>query len=105
MRAAELLNDWGAAWAAFMSRSLVEATALLIAMLLLWVPLRRRISSQFAYGLFLLVLLKATAPVSLTLPAGVARLTPRHAVVRLAAWPTAVVPGGEPASRTRAARA
>ena len=39
-------------------------SVLLAVLLLVWLPLRRRMSAQFAYGLFLLVLLKLAVPVS-----------------------------------------
>jgi beta-lactamase regulating signal transducer with metallopeptidase domain/thiol-disulfide isomerase/thioredoxin len=76
----EVLNAWGSAWAAFMLRSLVEATTLLGVLLLVWLPLRRRMSSQLAYGLFLLVLVKATVPIPVTLPAALAPMAPRRVV-------------------------
>ena len=81
----EVLNAWGSAWAAFMLRSLVEATVLLVVVLLVWLPLRRRMSSQLAYGLFLLVLIKAAVPIPVTLPAALARLAPGRVVERRAA--------------------
>lgn len=57
------LNAWGSAWAGFMVRALIDATALLGLVLLIWLPLRRRISAHFAHGLFLLVLVKLVVPV------------------------------------------
>src|SRR4051794_29895163 len=74
----EVLNARAAAWGAFMVRSLVEATALLGLVLLVWLVFRRRISSQVAYGLFLLVLVKAQVSIPLPLPLPLpARLTAR----------------------------
>jgi WD40 repeat protein/beta-lactamase regulating signal transducer with metallopeptidase domain len=58
------LNAWGAAWAAFMVRALVDSSLLLAILLVVWLPLRRAMSAQLAYGLFLLVLLKLAIPVS-----------------------------------------
>src|SRR3954470_13395649 len=63
------LDAWGSVWAGMMIRSLVEATGLLLAFLVVWLPLRRRISCQLAYGLFLLVLVKAAVPFPIALPA------------------------------------
>jgi beta-lactamase regulating signal transducer with metallopeptidase domain/thiol-disulfide isomerase/thioredoxin/protocatechuate 3,4-dioxygenase beta subunit len=74
MRAVETLNALGATWAGAMTRSLVDASVVLAVVLLVWFPLRRRISSQMAYGLFLLVLVKAAVPVPVELPAAVDRL-------------------------------
>lgn len=74
----EALNTLGAAWAGAMLRGVVGSSAVLAVVLLVWLPFRRRISSQLAYGLFLLVLAKAAlpVPVELPLPAALARLVP-----------------------------
>lgn len=69
MRSVESLNALSVLWANAMTRSLVDASLILAVVLLVWYPLRRRISSQMAYGLFLLVLLKAAFPVPVHLPA------------------------------------
>ena len=63
-----------------MVRSLVEATVLLVVVLLVWLPLRRRMSSQLAYGLFLLVLVKAAVPmpVPVRMPAALGWLAPER---------------------------
>ena len=65
--AIETLNALGLSWASAMQRSLVEATIVLAIVGLVWVLLRRRMSSALAHGLFLLVLVKAAVP--LVLPA------------------------------------
>jgi hypothetical protein len=70
------LNLWGGAWAGFMVRALVDSSVLLAALLLAWLPLRRRMSAQLAYGLFLLVLLKLAMPVPATGLAWATRLSP-----------------------------
>jgi WD40 repeat protein/beta-lactamase regulating signal transducer with metallopeptidase domain len=62
----ELLNAWGSAWLGFMARALIEGSLLLAVILAAWLPCRRRISAQFAHGLFCLVLLKLMIPVPLT---------------------------------------
>ena len=59
------LNTWGTAWATYMVRVLVDSSLLLAVLLLVWLPLRRRMSAQLAHGLFLLVLLKLVLPVPL----------------------------------------
>jgi WD40 repeat protein/beta-lactamase regulating signal transducer with metallopeptidase domain len=58
----ETLNTWGSGWSSFMGRAVIDSSVLLAAVLLLWLPLRRRMSAQFAHGLFLLVLLKLAVP-------------------------------------------
>ncbi len=62
----ELLNTWGATWFGLMTRTLIETSALVCIILVVWLPLRRRISAQLAHGLFCLVLLKMMVPVPLT---------------------------------------
>ena len=61
----ELLNAWGGAWFGFMARALIETSVLLALILVVWLPLRRRMSAQLAHGLFCLVLLKLIVPVPL----------------------------------------
>ncbi len=75
----EVLNALGIAWASAMARSLVDASVVLVIVFVVWLPLRRRISSQMAYGLFVLVLVKAAFPVPVELPAWVHRIVPRSA--------------------------
>jgi WD40 repeat protein/beta-lactamase regulating signal transducer with metallopeptidase domain len=59
----ETLNVWGGAWFGLMSRALVDTSVLLVLMLVLWLPLRRRVSAHLAHGLFCLVLLKLIVPI------------------------------------------
>ncbi len=93
-----LLNDWATTWAACMLRGLIESTLLLGAIGLPWLVLRRRISAQLSYGLFLLVLLDLALPISVRAPAWLGHRSPRRAVDRLvgwgAAWRAAIVAMG-----------
>src|SRR4051794_21575575 len=63
MNPVELLNAWGASWFGFMTRILIDASVLLALILVMWLPLRRRVSAQLGHGLFCLVLLKLIVPV------------------------------------------
>lgn len=63
MNPVELLNAWGASWFGFMTRALIDASVLLALILVVWLPMRRRVSAQLAHGLFCLVLLKLIVPV------------------------------------------
>ncbi len=63
MNPVDLLNAWGASWFGFMSRALIDASLLLAVILVVWLPMRRRVSAQLAHGLFCLVLLKLIVPV------------------------------------------
>ena len=64
-----------------MGRALVDSSVLLAVVVLIWLPLRRRMSAQFAHGLFLLVLLKLAMPI----PASLALVVGRRASLRRAA--------------------
>lgn len=96
MTAVEALNSWGAGWASFMARSVVDVSALLAVLLIVWLPFRRRFSAQLGYGLFCLVLLKLFLPV----PASWHRAIPvRQVVEGIARWDrTKVAPSASPAS-------
>lgn len=100
MTPVEVLNAWGAAWGAFMTRALVDATVLLALVLLVWLLLRRRMSAQLAHGLFLLVLLKLVIPT----PASWAPWLPAVPVRKAADWVSTRLAGPEP-SRAVAASA
>src|SRR5262249_59813582 len=63
MNPVELLNAWGTSWIGFMTRALIDASVLLALILVVWLPMRRRVSAQLAHGLFCLVLLKLIVPV------------------------------------------
>ena len=63
MNPVEFLNAWGASWFGFMARALIDASVLLAVILVVWLPMRRRVSAQLAHGLFCLVLLKLIVPV------------------------------------------
>ena len=82
----ESLNAWGAGWASFMGRALVNSSVLLAVVVLIWLPLRRRMSAQFAHGLFLLVLLKLAVPIPASWPSWSADASLRRAASGLSAW-------------------
>jgi WD40 repeat protein/beta-lactamase regulating signal transducer with metallopeptidase domain len=77
-----------------MVRALIDSSVLLVVLLLVWLPLRRRMSAQLAYGLFLLVLLKLAVPVSV---AGLA-WAPDRALwtirTTMTSWPGQGLPSG-----------
>lgn len=89
--AVEVLNAWSPAWSEAMIRGLVEGSAMLVLVGLVWLLGRRRISGGFAHGLFLLVLVKAVGsavspwtvnvPLPISEPAHVSPPTPRAAGV------------------------
>lgn len=83
MTAIETLNAFGSRWADFMVRGLLDATLLLAVVALLWLLLRRRVSAQVGYCLFLLVILKLLVPIPVTVPSWLAWLSPAHVADRL----------------------
>ena len=83
MPAAETLNTWGMSWAITMSRSLIDASLLLLVVLIIWAPMRSRIPSHAACVLFLVVLLKAALPFPVSLPDVVVRLAPTQVFDRI----------------------
>ena len=68
MSVSATLNAWASAWADFMWNGLIDATLLLAIVALLWLPLRRRMSAQVGYCLFLLILVKLVVPIHVTAP-------------------------------------
>lgn len=83
----ETLNSWGDAWATAMARSLVEASALLALVLVIWLPWRKRMSSQLGYGLFCLVLLRLAIPQTPAWPSWLPQVPAPPAIARLGLWP------------------
>ena len=94
----ESLNAWGSGWASFMARALVDSSVLLAVVALVWLPLRRRMSAQFAHGLFLLVLLKLAVPIPASWPSWSADAPLRQAASGVSAWAAA---GGPTAAAAR----
>jgi Tol biopolymer transport system component/beta-lactamase regulating signal transducer with metallopeptidase domain len=92
MSATETLNTWAEAWAAFMWGGLIDATVLLALVTLLWLFLRRWLSPQVGYCLFLLILLKLLVPVRVPAPGWLAYFSPRHALEQLPTWASAGAP-------------
>jgi WD40 repeat protein/beta-lactamase regulating signal transducer with metallopeptidase domain len=94
MISVEVINAWGAAWFGLMVRALIDTSVLLAAMLVVWLPLRRRVSAHLSHGLFCLILLKLIVPI----PVAWSWLEPiesvRLAAERLTLWavPAAVPP-------------
>jgi hypothetical protein len=69
-----------------MSRSLIEAAVVLIAVSILWLIIHRKASAQLGYGLFLLVILKLLVPIQFTVPEWLANLSPSHSAGRAVMW-------------------
>jgi beta-lactamase regulating signal transducer with metallopeptidase domain/peroxiredoxin len=70
------LNSWADAWSGVMLRNTVDSAVLLVVVGLIWLLLRRRISSQLTIGLFSLVLLKLAVPLPMVLPGSLAQFWP-----------------------------
>jgi len=81
--ATEMLNAFAESWTDFMLGGLIDGSILLVLLCLLWLLLRRRVSAQFRYCLFLLVLLRVVLPLQVTLPRWCEFLSPSHVVAHL----------------------
>ena len=79
----EMLNSFAESWAHFMLGGLIDGSILLVLLCLLWLLLRRRVSAQFGYCLFLLVLLRVVLPLQVTLPHWCEFLSPSHLMAHL----------------------
>ncbi len=77
------LNDFSQSWAAGMFESLIDTMILVAVLGLLWGLLHKRLSAQFGYCLFMLVLIKAVVPAEFAGPAWLTRLSPRHQLQQL----------------------
>ena len=88
MNLVELLNAWGAAWSGFMARAFIDTAALLALIVVVWLPVRRRVSAQLAHGVFCLVLLKLIVPVPIAWGWWQPWASAQQAVERVSAWAT-----------------
>ncbi len=103
----ETLNAWASGWSSFMGRALLDSSTLLAVVLLIWLPLRRRMSAQFAHGLFLLVLLKLAVPFPASWPTWSVDAPLKRVASGVSAWAVAAarsVAGGGPGRGGRADR-
>lgn len=80
----ETVNAIAQHWAAFVWSRMLGSTLLMLIVGVLWSLVRRRVSAQFGYCLFLLVLVKLVVPIQTPLPAKAGRM------LRLA-WAPAVI--------------
>ena len=96
MMSVETLNAWASGWSAFMGRALVDSSIVLAAVLLAWLPLRRRMSAQFAHGLFLLVLLKLAIPLPASWPTWSVDAPLKRVASGVSAWAAADGPEALP---------
>ena len=83
MIATEMLNAFAESWIHFMIGGLVDAGILLVLLCLLWLLLYRRVSAQFGYCLFLLVLFRVVLPLPVTLPPWCKHLSPTHMIAQV----------------------
>ncbi|MAG93829.1 MAG: hypothetical protein CMJ48_08785 [Planctomycetaceae bacterium] len=79
----ECANVAGDRWIPWFLAPLLDSTALLAVLGLIWLGIRKRVGPQVGYCLFLLVPLKLLLPVAVAVPAEVARWTPSTLVASL----------------------
>ena len=70
----ETLNLWADSWTSFIWSRTIDSTIVLVIVGFLWLILRKRVSAQFGYLLFSLVLLKLVIPIQLPIPAVIGNL-------------------------------
>ena len=92
----DLLNGWGAAWFGFMSRALIDTSALFALIVVIWLPFRKRMSAQLAHGLFCLVLLKVIVPIPIAWPGWEPLASARQAADWVSAWARPGAPASDP---------
>ena len=92
----DLLNGWGAAWFGFMSRALIDTSALFALIVVIWLPFRKRMSAQLAHGLFCLVLLKVLVPIPIAWPGWEPLASARQAADWVSAWARPAEPAPDP---------
>ena len=84
----DALNDFSSTWAITMLGSIIDTAVLLIVVGALWLCLRKRVSAQVGYCLFMIVIVKAMIPFEVTGPRWLASLSPRHQLQQLVAQDT-----------------
>ena len=72
----ELTNSMSDRWVSWILASLLDTSALLVLVGVLWFAVRRRVSPQVGYCLFLLVPLKLLLPVNVAVPATLSKWIP-----------------------------
>ncbi len=86
MNPIETLNSLSEVWTGIMIRALLDATVLLIVVVAIWLPLRRRVSAQLAHGLFCLVLLRLVVLPTPPRPSWLPAPSVRQSVARVSEW-------------------
>ena len=82
----DTLNVWADRWATFMWGSLLDTTALLTVVSIVWLTVRRWAPAQLGYCLFLLVIIKPCLPGHISVSGTAAYLSPSYVVEQLEAW-------------------
>ena len=83
----ETINDLASVWSSWAVGSLWHATLGLTILALVWFVVRKSVSPQFGYLLFLLILVSVTFPLRITLPSWVARWSPTLAATEFVPQP------------------
>lgn len=68
MKGMEIINQWSAVWAEFMVMRTLDTSLIFLFAGLVWLFARKKLSAQFGYILFLMVLLKMITPIQLSIP-------------------------------------
>ena len=79
----ETINQWSLQWGQFMLFHAIDFTLAFVFVGLIWRLARKRVSAQFGYLLFLLVLAKLMVPGFISVPGILSTVTPSESSVRL----------------------
>lgn len=91
----DTLNGWADAWAIYMWGSLLDTTALLAVVSIVWFAIRRRVPAQLGYCLFLLVVIKPCVPGHISVSGAAAYLSPSYTIEKLEAWALLDIQGND----------
>lgn len=78
----ETINQWAEIWLSYMGNRMLDAAFVFAAVGFLWILVRKRVSVQFGYFLFLLVLIKSVLPAPIYLPSLTLGFIPKPTVVQ-----------------------
>ena len=78
----DTLNQWSEVWINFMTSRLIDSTIVFALLGGIWLLIRHRVSAQFGYLLFLLVLVKLAVPSQISIPDLISSYFPLHEEVQ-----------------------
>ena len=99
----ESLNLWGELWASFTTVRLIESTLVFFFIGIVWIILKKRLSTAVGYWLFVLVFLKLIIPGPVIVHKGVSEWLSLNYQGKMSSQPVMSQTGGQPESVSAAA--